>query len=441
MLYNVVLDVFIGLVFVFLLYSLLATIINEIIASRFALRARMLQKAMRRMLEDDLGVTDDKYDTFGIVNYFRELANNVYRFFKPFNDDPDSLLCKFYSHPSIKYLGEGRLFRKPSYLHGHNFSQTLITLLRGEHYDGSTQNESELIKGVLYDASNPLGIQPQTLRQLKMLFAESRQDSYIFKQKLEDWFEETMDRTSGWYKKQNQSILLVLGFFLAWQFNVDAIAIAKILMKDKKAREQMVQLATSRVKEYGAIMDSVDTTVYTTTILHPFDSVNKVSKDSVIRTTQYTGNRDAYLDSVNKMLQDDANAVQGILGLNGIVSTEDSSLCKQLNTYLDSSIVNEKDPARKKLLEEKRKDIYDCCLATAKKASSYQGPWYMIFFGWLLTALAISLGAPFWFDLLNKLIKLRDSGPKAKNTSAADKGNTGGGANPVKDNNNADIRG
>jgi hypothetical protein len=27
--------------------------------------------------------------------------------------------------------------------------------------------------------------------------------------------------------------------------------------------------------------------------------------------------------------------------------------------------------------------------------------------GWLLTALALSLGAPFWFDLLNKLMKLR----------------------------------
>jgi hypothetical protein len=27
--------------------------------------------------------------------------------------------------------------------------------------------------------------------------------------------------------------------------------------------------------------------------------------------------------------------------------------------------------------------------------------------GWIITALALSLGAPFWFDLLNKLMKLR----------------------------------
>jgi hypothetical protein len=34
------------------------------------------------------------------------------------------------------------------------------------------------------------------------------------------------------------------------------------------------------------------------------------------------------------------------------------------------------------------------------------------FFGWVLTALAVMLGAPFWFDLLSKLISLRGTGTK-----------------------------
>jgi len=37
--------------------------------------------------------------------------------------------------------------------------------------------------------------------------------------------------------------------------------------------------------------------------------------------------------------------------------------------------------------------------------------WLQKIFGLLLTALAISLGAPFWFDLLGKVSKLRSSGP------------------------------
>ena len=36
--------------------------------------------------------------------------------------------------------------------------------------------------------------------------------------------------------------------------------------------------------------------------------------------------------------------------------------------------------------------------------------WLMAICGWLLTALAASLGAPFWFDLLGKAINMRMAG-------------------------------
>jgi hypothetical protein len=35
--------------------------------------------------------------------------------------------------------------------------------------------------------------------------------------------------------------------------------------------------------------------------------------------------------------------------------------------------------------------------------------WTLKIIGWLLTALAVSLGAPFWFDLLNKFIVIRSA--------------------------------
>ncbi|HEY5917548.1 MAG TPA: hypothetical protein VIU13_09115, partial [Chryseolinea sp.] len=50
---NVALDVVIGLVFIYLLYSLFATVIMEIISSTFGLRARNLSYALRRMLMDE----------------------------------------------------------------------------------------------------------------------------------------------------------------------------------------------------------------------------------------------------------------------------------------------------------------------------------------------------------------------------------------------------
>jgi uncharacterized membrane protein YedE/YeeE len=45
-------------------------------------------------------------------------------------------------------------------------------------------------------------------------------------------------------------------------------------------------------------------------------------------------------------------------------------------------------------------------------AKAYFAEHYVwVVFGWLLAALAGSLGAPFWFDLLKKVANLRASGP------------------------------
>jgi hypothetical protein len=62
-------------------------------------------------------------------------------------------------------------------------------------------------------------------------------------------------------------------------------------------------------------------------------------------------------------------------------------------------------------------------------APNQNGNWETLS-GWLITALAICLGAPFWFDLLNKLISLRGSGTKidssgtGNSNAASSTGNT-----------------
>jgi hypothetical protein len=40
-----------------------------------------------------------------------------------------------------------------------------------------------------------------------------------------------------------------------------------------------------------------------------------------------------------------------------------------------------------------------------------------LFFGWLLSAAAIAMGAPFWFDLLGKFINVRNAGQVPESTS------------------------
>ena len=427
MFYNAVLDVFTGLIFVFLLYSLLATILQEIIARWLNLRARMLQKALRRMLEDDDGeITDAGLSVLG-----RETYNLFHRFFYPIKKD--SLLAKFYNHPTIKYLGQDKLFSKPSYLHAHNFSQTIIHLLRGETYDGRAQNESELIWKELNE--NKLGINTETLKTLKNLFADVRQDSYLFKSKLEDWFEETMERTSGWYKKQTQIILILIGFSLAVAFNVDTIAISKILMKDKKVREQIVQLAISHQQQYGNINDSLRKIKVTRSVVTNGDTT-MVSYDSLPPVT------DKFLETTYNDLTKNASEAMGILGLRAIPEKSDSVLCDEAVSYYDSLINKASTEEQRKRFEKEKTRALKDCLAETRAGSPYQRSWFLIFIGWLLTALAVSLGAPFWFDLLNKFIRLRESGPKPTNTSLLDKPGTAPSAgNPVKANDNKEISG
>jgi hypothetical protein len=58
------------------------------------------------------------------------------------------------------------------------------------------------------------------------------------------------------------------------------------------------------------------------------------------------------------------------------------------------------------------------CYAQARKQDS--GAWVLKAIGWLITGLAVALGAPFWFDLLNKLVNLRGSGPRPALATQAD---------------------
>lgn len=435
MLNNVVLDVFIGLVFIFLLYSLLATVLLEIIGQWFSLRARMLRKAIRRMLEDDsaAGVkTNNAFTAFWITGW-----ENLLRFFKPSREN-ETLLNAFYKHPTIRFLGESRLNNSPGYLKASNFSQTIIQLLRGTSYDGISTNESTLISNTLQNSgTNDIQISKETLAHLKMLFADSRGDSSLFKRKLEEWFEETMERCTGWFKKQNQTILFFIGFGIACSFNVDTIAISRILIKDRNIRENLVKFAASKQETYGGLIDTLAVINITSTTTD-----DKSGSKTTTGTTKYVIQKDLFLQHAYQQLSSDAEAVQGVLGLKGITNKTDSLECEKYLSTMKMIIDTTSNQTKKAALQELYSQLLDLCTKKAVKKSPCQSSFPVAFLGWVLTALAISLGAPFWFDLLNKFMKIRNAGTKPTpqpvgNSSA----NNPSGTNPLVDANNQVIKG
>lgn len=409
---NVALDVAISLVFIYLLYSLLASIVQELISRTFNLRARLLTKALRRILDNDMRKSRLGYlGQFTFFSWCYEQVWSIIYFFLPFKNSP--FLKKFYDHPGIKSLGEDRAASRPSYISPQMFVQSLMHLLRGPGFDGTKDNEAALVKQHLENGQTLIG--PETREHLLNLIEDAKHDAEEFRHKVEQWFDEVMSRTSGWYKKQTQVVLILIGFIIAWQFNVDSIAITRILAKDKKSREQMVALATRRYEVYGQYKDSLQRKMVIR------EDTIQVGDTTIIRTdTVYQASiPDEEMDSLYRSLSDDAAEVQNILGISrGSCGDSTDTAYAQIRARLDT--------VAGRLLSGPEQEKYRQAMQAVarRKVGCYTHPYqqngWLVFAGWLITALALSLGAPFWFDLLNRVVQIRTTGPQIT-TTAADK--------------------
>lgn len=362
MLNSSILDIVIGLIFIYLLYSLLATIIQEIIASQFSFRAKILERAVFRMLEDE--------------NKFASKFKSVWYLFKKTGNGgtKNSITYEYYKHPLILFLGESDSRGKPAYINKETFSKVIVDLLRGK--DAAPGDDIKLlIQKSLNNKTTNWGsarISDQTLSYLKSIWADANGDVGKFKHHLENWFEETMDRASTWYKKHVQFILFFVGLAISIVFNVDTLKIIERLEKDPKLREQLVQQANAFQEAHPdldtkLLIQQAENNKFLAqkNKIQVNDSLrNKELKDSLqlANYLELKSKRDELFDQASTLIRNDINSVHHSLGLGW--------------------------------------ETYD--------SSSFRSIFYSLI-GWMVTALALSLGAPFWFDLLNRLMKLRGS--------------------------------
>ncbi|WP_129780789.1 peptidoglycan-binding domain-containing protein [Peristeroidobacter soli] len=73
--------------------------------------------------------------------------------------------------------------------------------------------------------------------------------------------------------------------------------------------------------------------------------------------------------------------------------------------WSDAVLSNLRDPKPCKPSTDHKKQTTDC-------GQSRTGQLALMLLGWIITAIAVTLGAPFWFDILSKVVKLRGSGPR-----------------------------
>ena len=377
---SVVLDVVIGLFFIYLLYSLLVTIVSELLATMLHLRARNLKVAIDRMLNDEKP-----------SKWRKRLWNSIKLLKSPNNEVVDA----FYNNPEIKYLGSSGLFKSPSNFKAKSFAKTVMSLITGDESITSTVLNTKLKSEITIKGKTENGekiekkLEADTAKFIRELWQESQGDIEKFKLLLEDWFERTMEQTIEWYKRKIRLITFVLGFLLAWLFNADTFVIVNTLSTDKVAREQMVSMANAYIQN--------NPESYRTTVM-----------DSGKNTVNYEEKLDSLL-RVKKQLQADISKANNILGLGGFppdsvsVRIGENLNAEKIRIY--SPVIDEKGLSGK----DKSKSSGYIKFTFGQKIAYFFRLFYHHFWGFHITAFAISLGAPFWFDLLNKFMKLKTS--------------------------------
>jgi hypothetical protein len=316
---------------VFLLLSLLASAIQEAIAAALALRSATLEQGLRNMLEQDSALPPG-------VAY-------------PQPTEPARrLVDDLYGHPLVRTMYRqswwpvGRSsaptgaanVRLPSYISPRSFALALIDTVApaaaGTNADGTPRSNADVIAD-LRAAIDGLEVLPGVKHRLLRLLDDARGEIDDFRLGLEAWFDDTMARVSGWYKRKTQLILAVLALLITLALNANALTISDRLWHNPEVRAAVVQQATSPAVTGATAGNS------------PQEKLNNAANN---------------VDSVEKL---------------GVPIGWSSDA----------------------------KDVRHVSFTSFTGATTALG-------GWLLTIFAISLGAPFWFDTLSRLSRLRSSG-------------------------------
>lgn len=232
---TMVFDVMLGLVFIYLLFSLLCTSVNELISRMLKLRARNLREGIGELLGDPVlkGLAQEVYRHPLIQNLSHDRFSGMRRIITDVGDFGDTGKKGYAPGP----VSNRRL---PSYISSENFTMALLDILGKNGSDQETQGDAmrAVRKGIdSLDASS--GAQ----KALTTLLDDAGDDTNRFKENIQNWFDDSMDRIAGWYTRRIQSVSLVVALFITLLFNVNTVEIVAELWNEPGARGMLAEQA------------------------------------------------------------------------------------------------------------------------------------------------------------------------------------------------------
>jgi hypothetical protein len=372
MLSSPIIDLAVGLVFVFGVTAALSSVFTELIARFLGLRAAYLLGGLRELL-DGTGSQTALNDAIGNYNEMKALVKGAVPVTGGGAAPPatKSATGALLGSPILRSQGmigqissrdltlepgkHGRPSRittgtwkrpwracrsLPSYISSTSFSAAIIDLLVPNAAGQTTMAQVQ-------DGIDALPEWMPTLKQsLQTLAANAGEDIDLFRTSVENWYDDHMSRVSGWYKRHVAKITIVVGTTLILLLNINTLTIGRTLWNNSVVRT------------------AVSTVAANTT------------------SCQNQSQRDC-LAGLQKQLSDAAQAGLPI----GWGTVPDCAAPKTSCNWLD------------------QRGIF----------SRHGGSGWeiaLVLIGFLITIIALTPGARFWFDILGKLGSLRTTGPK-----------------------------
>jgi hypothetical protein len=204
------------------------------------------------------------------------------------------------------------------------------------------------------------------------------------------WFDRSMDRASGVYKRNAKGVAIIIGFLLAIVANADTFHIFNRLSSDESLRKVVTERASQiNQQDLEQLKDQTNTVLADISLPVSWNPINvgqqfncKLKPEASVPETvpQAKPNRTSTPSSANSASQSPPN-----------------NSWEQVLSFCLKEDVDSKALVPQKLVEI----AFTHPIATIR-----------ILLGWFVSGIAIAMGAPFWFDLLGRVINVRNTGGK-----------------------------
>jgi hypothetical protein len=244
---SAVLDIALGLSFVFLLFSLAVSRINETITTALKLRYKGLASGIAAMVGQGDGLLSvDKVLGHELIQPLQQAAKGF---------PGVSFMRKSAAAGTGLQRDASSATRGISYLPARTFSAVVLDLLAPADpaVPDPLAQASTAISGL--DPHNP------ARAPLMRMMTDAQGNRDKFRQSIEHWFDDTMARASGWYKRYVQRIILIISIVLVASLNVDSINIAQVLWRLPTERAAVAAAAASQAGSSSNASQSADSDV------------------------------------------------------------------------------------------------------------------------------------------------------------------------------------